>query len=176
MTPASRAARFRAVCRAPLVPLAGIALLAGCAPEGPPPGPSAIVYSYDLQGAARLCTAPQQVALVEGKPTDARIVVRNDGGWCAISVSAPGPKPYDAGLLADRPAHGKVYVHPVGNTTRIDYTPASGYAGPDSFGVQLLPGAAVLRVAVTVQPGPAAAPAKPPAPEPKKTRRSKRRR
>ena len=46
----------------------------------------------------------------------------NDGGWCAITVNNGG-RPFDAGLLAAAPAHGKVLVHTVGNNTRIDYTP-----------------------------------------------------
>ena len=137
------------------VSLAGAALLAGCAaPAGPPVEP-AIVYSVDLQGAARACTVPHELVLAEGKATDARMVVGNDGGWCAIAVAQPGavPTPYGAGLLRERPAHGKVYIHPVGRETRIDYTPASGYAGPDRFAVELLPGSETVRVAVTVQPG-----------------------
>jgi hypothetical protein len=143
------------VCRAVGVPLAASALLAGCAQPAPPAVAPAIVYSVDLQGGARVCTAPQQLVLAQGKTTTAQIVVRNDGGWCAIAVAEPGPMPtpYGAGLLAERPAHGKVYIHPVGRETRIDYTPAPGYAGPDRFAVQLLPGAGTLQVAVTVQPG-----------------------
>lgn len=131
------------------------ALLAGCAQPAPPPVAPAVVYSFDLQGAARACTTPQQLVLTEGKTTDARIVVGNDGGWCAISVGQPGPvpTPYGAGLLRERPAHGKVYIHPVGRETRIDYTPAPGYAGPDRFVVELLPGEETVRVAVTVRPG-----------------------
>jgi hypothetical protein len=84
------------------------------------------------------------------------MTVGNDGGWCAISVMQPasskesGPTPYKAGLLTSRPAHGKVYVHTVGDATRIDYRPAPGYAGPDSFAVTLVPGNAVLRADVTV--------------------------
>jgi hypothetical protein len=83
------------------------------------------------------------------------VSVGNDGGWCAISVARAGSKdtgpiPYKTGLLAGRPSHGKVYIHTVGDATRIDYTPAPGYAGPDSFTVTLVPGAAVLRAEVTV--------------------------
>lgn len=75
--------------------------------------------------------------------------VANDGGWCAISVQLDG-QPYAAGLLTDPPAHGKVYIHPVGNFTRIDYTPDSGFTGTDSFVVQLIPGNPALRTTVTV--------------------------
>ena len=51
----------------------------------------------------------------------------------------------------------QVYIHSVGDTTRIDYTPAKGYAGPDKFTVRLLPGNAVVRATVTVEKGAVAA-------------------
>ena len=75
----------------------------------------------------------------------------NDGGWCAITVNNNG-KPFDAGLLATPPAHGKALIHTVGNDTRIDYTPAARYVGADAFTVRLIPGDATLRVTVTVTP------------------------
>ena len=77
--------------------------------------------------------------------------VGNDGGWCALTLSTSG-RPYAAGLLTARPAHGRVYIHTVGSTTRIDYTPAAQYAGADSFTVKMEPGDAVARVAVSVSP------------------------
>lgn len=139
-------------------------LLSACAnEEPPPPAPPAIVYSADLQGAARLCNTPKQVTLVPGQTAETQMVVGNEGGWCAISVAVPGAQPtraYDAGLLTTRPAHGKVYVHEVGFATRIDYTPEPGYAGADAFTVELLPGSPRLHVSVTVQPAGGGAPAR----------------
>ncbi|MBV8576997.1 MAG: hypothetical protein JOZ58_18410 [Acetobacteraceae bacterium] len=125
-----------------------------CAPK-PPPRPPARQYAVDQTGAAKSCTVPK-VTPEDGKETPVPVTVVNDGGWCAISVGLPPapndvyPTPYKAGLLTSRPAHGKVYIHTVGDATRIDYTPAPGYAGPDSFAVTLIPGDAVLRVAATV--------------------------
>lgn len=154
---ARRGALDLAVPRAAISAFAAVGgLLAACAQQAEPaPPPPATVYSADLQGGARLCTAPKDVALAAGRPSDLRMVVGNDGGWCAISVAlaAPDhPRAYDAGLLAVRPAHGRVYIHEVGYATRIDYTPEPGYAGPDAFTVELLPGSATLQVSVTVQP------------------------
>jgi hypothetical protein len=132
----------------------GIAVLAeSCAPN-PPPRPPTRQYAVDQKGAAKSCTVPK-VTPEDGKETPVPITVGNDGGRCAISVARPGskewePAPYKTGLLTGRPSHGKAYIHTVGDATRIDYTPAPGYAGPDSFAVTLLPGAAVLRVEVTV--------------------------
>lgn len=78
------------------------------------------------------------------------MTVGNDGGWCAFTVAQPGPQPFAAGLLTEEPAHGRVYIHPVGDNTRIDYTPDAGYVGPDAFIVTLLPGRAVIRATVSV--------------------------
>lgn len=75
--------------------------------------------------------------------------VGNDGGWCAIHVQQDG-KPYKAGLLTQTAEHGTVFIHPVGDDTRIDYTPAPGYVGRDNFVVQLIPGNPTIRVTVTV--------------------------
>ena len=44
----------------------------------------------------------------------------------------------------------QVYIHPVGNATRIDYTPDARFSGSDTFVVKLLPGSPVLRVSVAV--------------------------
>ena len=103
-----------------------------------------------MQGGARECTTPR-INPAAGQTADATMQVGNDGGWCALSVRQDG-KPYDAGLLTSRPAHGTVLIHAVGDTTRIDYTPDRGYTGSDSFTVSLLPGQAAVRVAVTVTP------------------------
>jgi hypothetical protein len=128
--------------------LTAAALLAGCAAP-PPPAPTARVYAADLAGGARQCTVGP-LAPVAGKEVAARMTVGNDGGWCAFTVAQPGPEPYAAGLLTQGPAHGRVYIHPVGDNTRIDYTPDGGYVGPDSFIVTLLPGHAAIRATVSV--------------------------
>ena len=132
--------------------LAGAALLSGCAQTGGPARPTLPVYAIDMTGAAKVCETPN-VSPAAGKSTDVAIRVGNGGGWCGLSVHQDGPKPYDAGLLAARPEHGTVTVHSVGDNTRIDYVPDSGYAGPDSYSVNLLPGSATLKVAVTVVKG-----------------------
>jgi hypothetical protein len=129
------------------------ALLPGCSAEKPPAphAPQARTYAVDQTGAAKSCTAPRPT-LTAGKPSDVAMAVTNDGGWCGLAVAQAGPKPFGAGLLTTRPAHGKVYVHTVGDDTRIDYTPDIGFAGTDGFTVQLVPGDASVRVAVTVGP------------------------
>ncbi len=129
---------------------AGILLL-GC--SGKPSGPFGTgpqLYAADMNGEAKTCDTTKP-ALTSGKVTEATMKVASNGGWCGIPVRNGG-QPYDAGLLVARPGHGKVLVHRVGNDTRIDYTPDFGFAGVDSFTVDLLPGEARLRVAVTAIP------------------------
>jgi Bacterial Ig domain len=124
------------------------ALLQACAQQPPPP--AARVFAADMAGAAKACSVPATKP-VAGQETQVPMKVANDGGWCAITVN-DGGKPYSAGLLVAAPAHGKVFVHTVGNDTRIDYTPAPHFAGPDAFTVRLIPGDATIRVAATVTP------------------------
>jgi hypothetical protein len=124
-------------------------LLQACA-EKPPSAPPIRVYAADVAGGAKSCDAPK-VAPVAGQETPVAVKVGNDGGWCGITVNTGG-KPYAAGLLATGPAHGKVLIHTVGNDTRIDYTPARGFTGADSFSVKLIPGDAIIRASVSVVP------------------------
>jgi len=131
-----------------LVPVLCGMLLQGCAQKPGPQVAQPRLFASDFQGAAKSCKAPKP-SLSPGKDTAAEMTVGNDGGWCAIEVADEG-KPYAAGLLTEQSAHGDVYIHPVGNTTRIDYTPDSGFTGNDAFAVRLLPGDPVLRVSVTV--------------------------
>ncbi len=129
-------------------------LLQGCAPQARPASTTRL-YATDFAGGAKSCNVPK-VSPAAGKETAATMSVGNDGGWCGITVDDSG-HPYSAGLLAARPTHGEVFIHSVGDATRIDYTPAKGYVGPDSFTVRLLPGNAVVRATVTVEKAPLAA-------------------
>ncbi|MBV8590768.1 MAG: hypothetical protein JO212_12060 [Acetobacteraceae bacterium] len=137
-----------------------IGVLQACAPTPPPRVPSR-VFAIDFVGAAKSCTVPK-VSLVPGQARDVAISVGNDGGWCAVTVAQPGPSPYDVGLLVTRPGHGKVYVHTVGDETRIDYTPDPGYTGADHFAVRFEPGEPVLRATVNVTPAAGPIPASAP--------------
>ena len=127
----------------------GATLLSGCAQQTAAPAASTTrVFAADLVGGAKTCKAAKP-ALTDGKTTETMMTVGNDGGWCAIGVSRGG-KPFSAGLLTTRPEHGKIYVHQVGDETRIDYTPMRGYVGKDVFAVRLVPGDAIIHVPVTV--------------------------
>jgi hypothetical protein len=125
-------------------------LLAGCSQNPGAPGGSKLrVYAADVTGAAKVCEAPK-LNPAAGQITETALKVANDGGWCGLILNQDGPKPYDAGLLIARPAHGNVTIHEVGDNTRIDYTPDRGFSGSDSFAVKLVPGGGTIHVAVTV--------------------------
>ena len=138
---------------------ASLGALAGCAEQATPVSGSRVYYG-DLQGMAKICTVPQNLALTAGEQTETTMLVGNDGGWCGITLANRG-RAFDAGLLVGRPEHGRVHVHKIGDATRVDYTPDAGYGGPDRFTVRFLPGNPAIRVNVTVEGG---APPPPPAP------------
>ncbi|MGH7155255.1 MAG: Ig-like domain-containing protein [Acetobacteraceae bacterium] len=138
MTPRYRAALM----------LAGLAFLASCMEQPAPVASGARLYAIDLSGGAKHCVVPK-VVLAPGKVTPVTMQVGNDGGWCGITVALDG-HPYAAGLLSTQAAHGRVHIHPVGDNTRIDYTPDSRFVGPDSFVVTLLPGRPAIHATVTV--------------------------
>jgi len=142
-----RAGMKRHVARSILL-ITGL-LLTGCLQNGGPAGSRTRVYAADLAGAAKVCDVPK-VNPVAAAGSETPMKLANDGGWCAISVHQEGAKPFEAGLLTTRPAHGHVLIHEVGDDTRIDYTPDRGFAGSDSFTVKLIPGGASIRAAVTV--------------------------
>ncbi len=125
--------------------VAGLAL-AGCTP--PSNGPVASrnrTYSVDLGGKAADCTAPA-VQLTQGQPATGTIST-GGGGWCGIPVTLGGDA-LTAGLLTQPPARGRVYIHSVGDETRVDYTPTAAVVA-DAFTVQFLPGDETMRVTVS---------------------------
>jgi hypothetical protein len=126
-------------------------LLSGCGNPTGPAGSRLRVYAADLAGGAKLCEVPK-VDLFAGTGAEIPMKVVNDGGWCGVRMNQDGPKPFDAGLLTGRPAHGTVLIHQVGDDTRIDYTPDRGFAGKDSFAVKLIPGNVSVQVTVAVAP------------------------
>ncbi len=128
---------------------AGCTQTAAFAPQSRSP-----IYASDLEGKAAVCTAPSVTP--EAGKTVAAAMTTGGHGWCGLSV-ADGGKPFSAGLVERRPDKGKVFIHTVGDDTRIDYTPDSA-AVADNFSVELIPGNAIL--GVSVQPA-GAAPAQP---------------
>ena len=146
------------------LPLLG---LAACATQPAPVASSRLpTFSTDLANKAALCTV-SPVTLEDGKEATAAMTT-GGGGWCGILVRR-ADQPLGAGLLTQAAQHGTVYVHSVGDDTRVDYTPRPGTSGADAFTVKFIPGDASLRVTVTIDApatAPAAAPAKTTTPTP----------
>ncbi len=124
--------------------------LEGCSTVAPTQQSRLPVYQEDMVGKAAACTT-SSVTPVDGKTTQAAMTT-GGGGWCGIAVRSNG-EPFAAGLLTRQARNGKVYIHSVGDDTRIDYTPRPGATGADSFTVQLIPGNAVIEVAVNTPAG-----------------------
>ncbi len=135
--------------QAGLALLGAAMLLAGCQDTPQRPASGTRIYHADVTGGAKACTAPTISSPAAGKEVDAAMTVGNDGGWCGVVVDNNG-RAFSAGLLLIRPKHGRVYVHSVGDTTRIDYYPKPAFTGSDSFSVRLLPGEALVKASVTV--------------------------
>ncbi len=120
-------------------------LLSGCAPQA---GGWNGIFAIDSAGAAKTCVA-SPVAPPDGKTVLVQVQMSNEGGWCGVTLNRAGVA-YNSYLLVTRPAHGRVFAHHVGQTTRVDYTPDPGFVGTDSYAVRLIPGNAVLEGGVTV--------------------------
>ncbi|MBV9748133.1 MAG: hypothetical protein JO157_04895 [Acetobacteraceae bacterium] len=117
------------------LPLTAALLLTACVqkPAAPPP-----VAGPNLnEGMASVCK-PSSPMLQPGAVAQAELQMNNDGGWCAIRVANMG-KPFLVGLVHDRPAHGRVLIRAAGDQTFLDYLPAPGYTGSDSFTAILRP-------------------------------------
>jgi len=140
---------FRPLC---LVALAGL-LLQGCAT--PATGP-VIAADEILDGQAKTCT-PSAPDFTSAIAADATIAMTNDG-WCGVYATEKGGREFALALLANRPAHGQIYVRAINGRSRVEYTPFPRFVGADAFTVTLRPrtaGAAeaTLKVAVNVTRG-----------------------
>lgn len=125
--------RRQAVILRYALPFSAALLLAACVNKqaAAPAGPNL------NEGIAAVCN-PSTPTLVPGAVAQAEMKMGNDGGWCAVRVADAG-QPFVVGLVHDRPAHGRVVVRAAGNQTFLDYVPAPGYSGPDSFTTILRP-------------------------------------
>jgi hypothetical protein len=128
-----------------------VGLLQGCGPNQMVRASKNRLFAVDLAGGAKLCQVPK-VSPVDNQTIEVPMGLGNDGGWCGLPVQR-GDAPFGAGLLTARPAHGTAFIHSVGDFTRIDYTPDRSFSGGDALTVKLVPGNAVLRINVTVNPG-----------------------
>ena len=131
-------------------------LLQACSAEQGPTGSSTRVYAADMTGGAKTCEVAK-VSPVDGQSTDTTMKLDSGGGWCGLHLRQSDGRPFDVGLLSERPAHGTVVIHQVGDETRVDYTADRGFTGSDSFSVKMIPGNAAIHISVTVVPAAARA-------------------
>ncbi len=106
-------------------------------------GSNTPVYSTDMRGKAATCEAP--TVQVPNGQTVAATITTSGGGWCGLLLNHDNT-PYAAALLTQDAKDGHVYIHTVGDFTRVDYTPLPNTRGADAFTITLLPGNGVVQV------------------------------
>ena len=132
-----------------------LAMLPGCDLLGPKTAANGQALApVSDEGIARSCTA-SAVDFSTTTNATATIAVSNEGGWCAVKASEKDGQAFATGLVRVKPDHGRIYVEKAGAQTRVQYFPAAGYVGADTFTVGLrsrTTGAvdAVVKVNVTV--------------------------
>jgi hypothetical protein len=137
------------------------AALAGCAKPPPPPvveAPPALPPHLGPPPAASCTVAPFHVA--DGGTAAISMIVSNDGGYCAATLTTAAGAPFDAPLEPQTPAHGTAAVVQYNHKTSVEYVATPGYVGHDAFTTELIikgqPGYTTLNVSVDVQPVPPA--------------------
>ena len=106
--------------------LAVLGLLAGCAKPPVPvaEAPGQLPPHLGPPPAALCTVAPFHVA--DGGTTALSVVISNDGGFCAASLTAASGQPFDAPLVREKPLHGDETVVRYNGRTSVEY---SGQAG-----------------------------------------------
>ena len=106
------------------------------------------------EGISKTCIA-SAVDPAAGTNASATMTVGSDGGWCAVRTAEKDGQPFATGLVRVRPQHGRIVIEKSGDRTLVQYFPAPGYTGPDTFTAALrsrTPNAPdlMVKVAVTV--------------------------
>lgn len=131
--------------RAKLIAVLGLTglLIQGCAEK-----PQAVQMQEpaDEAGHAAKCdVTPNPVVLHGADAVKVAMTVGNDGGWCAVRMAQS-----KTAILRQPPEHGKPYFRNVRDISRLQYYPAAGFAGTDSFTFQMIPSGALVKTTVTV--------------------------
>ncbi len=113
-------------------PLAVALAVSACANTKPP-----VLAESDPRndGIAKTCT-PTNPDTTKPGPYTASIAMTDDG-WCGVFAVEKDGKPFSLGLVRARPTNGRVFIQKVANSTRVEYTPNTGFTGTDSFTVAL---------------------------------------
>ncbi|GBQ45418.1 hypothetical protein KOE73_10545 [Acidomonas methanolica] len=110
--------------------------LAACA-QKPLPQHIAPPNPFGYQKVSAVC----QTSPVKTAPDGSMSVsmkVRSDDGLCSLRIQQPGGKSYASFGVDPSPTHGKAFLYNYDDSTVVDYTPTTAYAGPDRFVVILI--------------------------------------
>ena len=131
--------------------LLALLVLAGCNNQRAETAAAAAAVVSD-EGISKTCVV-SAVDPAAGPNASATMTVGNDGGWCALRVAEKDGQPFATGLVRVRPQHGRIVIARAGNRTLVEYYPATGYTGADTFTAALrsrTPNAPDLTVKVAV--------------------------
>jgi len=113
-------------------------LLSGCAQQ-------AIVQRsvtpnpFGYQKVSAVCHVSPVTTAADGT-MNVDMTVRSDDGLCAISVQKSFGSSYSSFGVNPAPSHGKAFLYNYDGHTYVNYTPATAYAGADTFTAELIPG------------------------------------
>ncbi|WP_040509722.1 hypothetical protein [Gluconobacter morbifer] len=163
-------------------------LLSGCA-QKPIVQRSVAPNPFGYQKVSAVCRVSPVTRAPDGT-MHVNMTVRSDDGLCSIAVQKPLPMggSYTSFGVDPAPEHGKAFLYNYDGHTYVNYTPATAYAGTDTFTAELIPGnggkrehlvitATVDATGVVVaRPAPVATPAPVASTSTKKTKTTTRRR
>ncbi|MDI6653439.1 hypothetical protein QMA67_10880 [Gluconobacter japonicus] len=113
-------------------------LLSGCAQQ-PIVQRSVAPNPFGYQKVSAVCHVSPVTTATDGTMS-VNMTVRSDDGLCAISVQKPGTGSYASFGVSPAPEHGKAFLYNYDGRTYVNYTPATAYAGADTFTAELIPG------------------------------------
>ncbi|MBS1094905.1 hypothetical protein JK193_09570 [Gluconobacter wancherniae] len=123
-------------------------LLSGCA-QTPIVQRSVAPNPFGYQKVSTLCHVTPVTTAKDGTMS-VSMTVRSDDGLCAISIQQPTGGNYASFGVNPGPVHGKAFLYNYDGHTYVDYTPATAYAGTDTFTADLIPGGGKPRTHLVV--------------------------
>lgn len=123
-------------------------LLSGCAQQ-PIVQRSVAPNPFGYQRTSAVCHVSAVKKAADGTMS-VDMTVRSDDGLCSIAIQKPMGGNYASFGVNPPPAHGKAFLYNYDGKTYVNYTPATAYAGTDSFTAELIPGGGQKREHLTI--------------------------
>ncbi|MEN3167696.1 Ig-like domain-containing protein [Gluconobacter sp. OJB] len=123
-------------------------LLSGCAQQ-PIVQRSVAPNPFGYQRTSAVCHVSAVKKAADGTMS-VDMTVRSDDGLCSIAIQKPLGGNYASFGVNPPPSHGKAFLYNYDGKTYVDYTPATAYAGTDSFTAELIPGGGQKREHLTI--------------------------